>query len=187
MCGRFLMDEPALVSSKKIARIPDWIQQEIHFGDIYPSMPSLVLVDHDGQLEGRLEVFGAFQEKMNKRIINARSETVQEKWMFRHAFHHDRCVVPCGRFYEWSPEREKVSFFLQDQTMYLAAVSLEDSFVILTRPANASVDDVHHRMPVIFNADQAVRWVTDEQAACQLLNQPGPQLENDRPQAITLF
>ncbi len=174
------MNEPALTASKKIAVIPEWIQEEIHFGDIYPSMPSLVLVGHDGHLEGKMEFFGAWQEKMKKRIINARSETVGEKWMFRHAFHHDRCVIPCGRFYEWTPDKEKVGYSLPDQTMFLGALSLGDDFVILTRAANASVEDVHHRMPVIFNEEQAKSWVLDDQAAASLLDLNGPQLENDR-------
>jgi len=34
-------------------------------------------------------------------VINARSETLQERPMFRHLLDRNRCIIPADGFYEW--------------------------------------------------------------------------------------
>lgn len=182
MCGRFMINEEAYFQAASIAQIPAWIQGELHFGEIYPSMPSLVLVQNPdtGTLEGRIYTFGYIYERNGKKqqIINARSETVAEKWMFKKAFKTSRAAVVCSRFFEWDPEKQKVAFFEPGAAMYLAALVLEDGFVILTKEANPSVQLYHHRMPVIFDAAQAKAWITQPQLAPALMETASPMLEH---------
>src|SRR3984885_9515726 len=45
--------------------------------------------------------FWAKDPKIGSRMINARSETVDSKPAFRHAFKRRRCLLPAGGYYEW--------------------------------------------------------------------------------------
>ena len=47
-------------------------------------------------------------------IINAKSEGVLEKKMFRESMLHRRCAVPAKGFYEWNPQKEKYRFTRTD-------------------------------------------------------------------------
>ena len=38
---------------------------------------------------------------IGSRMINARAETAADKPAFRHAFRHNRCLIPADGFYEW--------------------------------------------------------------------------------------
>lgn len=183
MCGRFLILENSLQQAETIAEIPAWIQGELRFGEIFPSMPALVLKENAAKngLVGDIMKFGYLYEAKNRRIINARAETVEEKWMFKRAFAKNRVVVVCTRFYEWDAIKQKVSFYEPGETMYLGALAIDDAFVILTKEANASVADFHHRMPVIFNGAQARAWVEDKDLASALLKSVSPMLEHDIP------
>jgi len=46
--------------------------------------------------------FWAKESKVGVRMINARSETIQEKGSFKHAFAKRRCIIPADGFYEWT-------------------------------------------------------------------------------------
>ncbi len=182
MCGRFLLNEEAYQEAKSIAHIPDWIQEKLRFGEIYPTNEALVLQKskQDAGLEGAVLKFGYAYTRPNETrkqlILNARAETVETKWMFRRAFERDRVVVVASAFYEWSKEKQKVAYYEPGQTLYLAAIAKEDGFIILTKGANDSVKDVHHRMPVILDGVQAKAWVENPDLAKALMETVSPQL-----------
>lgn len=178
MCGRFLIDTQAVQSAMRIASVPNWIQGELELKTIYPSTPSLILQAGKEGLEGVMMPFGYYCPSMKKRLINARAETAQQKWMFRHAFLHHRCAAVCAQFYEWDSAKNQIAFALPDQPLYLACVAIEDSFVILTRPANKSMAPFHHRMPVCLGQEQVQAWIEDVDQARTLLEEAGPWLEH---------
>ena len=66
------------------------------------------------------------------------------------------------------------------EVLYLAGLYRdfdgERRFVILTRPADASIADVHDRMPVILREDQLDAWVRDSRQTEFLLTQQAPPL-----------
>lgn len=184
MCGRFLFGEEAYLNAAAIAHMPQWIQEELHFGEIYPSQSALVLKKNqngDG-LEGAVMKFGYSYTRAGsdrkQLIINARSETVDSKWMFRWAFLHERVVVVASAFYEWTADKQKVTYYEPDQTLYIGAIAKDDGFVILTKEANASVRDVHHRMPVLFDTAQAKIWVERDDLAKDLMDTVSPLLDH---------
>jgi len=88
-----------------------------------------------------------------------------------------RCVIPSTGFYEWAKTDAKTKckyqFNAPDSPMlYMAGIYTDnpsrakdeiiaERFVVLTRVANASVRDIHDRMPVILRKDELVRWLTD--------------------------
>lgn len=189
MCGRFLMNEEAVEAVSEFARIPEAIQGHFDLGMIFPSNPSIIIWDDDGGFSCTVKKFGYFYEKMKKRIINARAETVTEKWMFRQAFQKQRCLIPCALFYEWDAQKQRISFFENGQrVLYLAGFWMEDGFVILTTQANASVAPYHHRMPLVLDQKQASDWLTSTDEAARLLKLIPPQLDHRfQYENLTLF
>lgn len=176
MCGRFLIDESAFEQASKIAVIPEWIQEELKFGNIFPSQNALVLADAGGHLQGELMPFGFYSQSMKKRIINSRAETASQKWMFRHALKTSRCAAVCSLFYEWDAQKQMISFFEKDrEAMYLAGIVIENQLILLTVAANPSVSPYHHRMPLVLNAGQAKEWILSSQETEAFLHyQPQP-------------
>ena len=51
-------------------------------------------------------------------MINARSETVEEKKTFSKAFRETRCVIPVSGFYEWDSEKRKLLFTAGDNDVF---------------------------------------------------------------------
>ncbi|HLS28720.1 MAG TPA: SOS response-associated peptidase [Opitutales bacterium] len=106
-------------------------------------------------------------------IINARSETVAVKPIFREAFRHRRCLLLADGFYEWKKQGgERQPFFctlVGDQPFAIAAIweewqeggSAKRGFCLLTTEANALMEPVHHRMPVLFTRKDAARWLAE--------------------------
>lgn len=114
-------------------------------------------------------------------MINARAETICEKPMFRRSIAAQRCVIPATSFYEWDAARHEYQFELPGEPLYLAGiydnVDGANRFVILTTAPNASMWDIHDRMPLILRREQIRPWLTDPEAALQLLTSTPPLLE----------
>lgn len=115
------------------------------------------------------------------RMFNARAETVDTKPSFRAAFKRRRCLVAADGFYEWTPRDRGHRPFLFRPTRgtLLAFAGLFEewqgeggecieSCTVLTADANADLEGVHHRMPVILAPDQLAEWL-DPSASPELL------------------
>jgi putative SOS response-associated peptidase YedK len=109
------------------------------------------------------------------KLINARSETVAEKAAFRDAFRRRRCLIPADGFYEWAAvpgEKHKRPhhFRMRDGRPFTFAGLGErwhgeggpeplETCAILTTGANAVVQPVHERMPVILLPADYAAWL----------------------------
>ncbi|SFR36492.1 Putative SOS response-associated peptidase YedK [Yoonia tamlensis] len=100
--------------------------------------------------------------------FNARIEEAAQKPSFRAVWRHGRCLIPVGGYYEWqSQDGHKVPHAIlshsNDPTLWCAGLASrwQDllTCTMLTRAANADVSDVHHRMPVILDADERAAWL----------------------------
>ncbi len=108
-----------------------------------------------------------------KPLINARSETVNEKPSFRKAFQRKRCIIPANGFYEWKSfdNKKNIPFYIRllDQDLFGMAGIFEThtsddgtdlhTFAILTTEANALMQPLHNRMPVILRQDDYNVWL----------------------------
>ena len=121
-----------------------------------------------------------------KLLINARAESVKDRPTFADSFAGRRCALPAAGFYEWDKKKEKVIFTLPDSPiLYLAGIyrpyGAENRFVVLTREANASMEPVHDRMPLILTGDEVLPWVSDAAKAGDILTKELPMLKAERP------
>jgi len=134
--------------------------------------------------------YWAEDPKSATKPINARSESVATRPMFRKLIETRRCVVPVDGFYEWqkTPAGRMPHYvrLAEDAPMLLAALwdrwqrgdaAPIESFTILTTPANALLEGLHDRIPAIIDRADLARWLdrgNRDVAAAAALLEPFP-------------
>ena len=130
-----------------------------------------------------------------KPLINARSESVDERPAFRDAFRERRCLVPADGFFEWQVAESgpKIPYRIcrKNRGLFAMAGIWEAwtdpasgqrliSFAILTTDANNLLRPIHDRMPVILDDADRARWIaptsTPEEAKTLLKAPPDDAL-----------
>ncbi len=113
---------------------------------------------------------------IGNRMINARAETVAEKPSYRSAYKHRRCLILASGFYEWRKDNTgKTPYFITtaDESPFALAGIWEhwlskesgealQTTTIITAAANEFMTNLHHRMPVILQAEGADRWLSGD-------------------------
>jgi putative SOS response-associated peptidase YedK len=117
--------------------------------------------------------------KIGYSTFNARAETVASRPAFRAAWlAHRRCLVLAGGFYEWRrTDRQPFFVTLSERDagpMTFAGLWDEKvgrdgevlrSCTIITTHANALMQTIHDRMPVILGAEQWAAWLDEAPVA----------------------
>ena len=187
MCGRYFWTDDA--EDAFLEDFPDLAGavRRLRAGDYTPGMSAAAIAAGTGSgicAEQLLWGFPGFDK--GKLLINARAESVKDRPTFADSFAERRCALPAAGFYEWDKKKEKVIFTLPDKPiLYLAGVyrpyGAEIRFVVLTREANASMEPVHDRMPLILSGEEVIPWVSDAAKAGDLLTKELPMLKAERP------
>lgn len=113
--------------------------------------------------------------------INARSEEISAKPMFRTAVQKRRCLVPADGYYEWHrlSEAVKTPYHIQKKgggPFFIAGIYEHandirpETYCILTTGANELTAKIHGRMPVILDDDSARAWLEDGDLKGEALN-----------------
>jgi putative SOS response-associated peptidase YedK len=159
-------------------RDPDALEELGPRYNVAPTQPVTVVVQRD---EGRfieLHKWGlvpawADSSAAGARMINARAETVATTPAFRASFLRWRCVIPADGFYEWRRDGKNRKPFLihaaDDRPLAFAGLWapwrdpstgewLLSASVVTTR-ANATVGQLHDRMPAILSSDEWPLWL----------------------------
>ena len=113
-------------------------------------------------------------------LINARSESIATRPVFRDAFRRRRCLIPADGFYEWSAGgtgRQAFHVARRDGNPFAFAGLWEPergagtpaSCVILTTEPNDLLRPIHDRMPVIVERADYDRWLAPEDARPEAL------------------
>lgn len=194
MCGRYILytdDE-----QKEIRSIVDEVNRkhnvELKKGDIYPSQVAPVYWAQEGQMTLDLMKWGYRIPTMKRLIINARSETVTEKRLFKKDFQEHRCLIPATGFYEWDKNKSKHLFSGDEPLIYMGGIFRENveskEFSILTHESSGPVAAIHDRMPVIIAKEHLIDFLNDEQAASELLSMVLPLTDTvQSDEQLTLF
>lgn len=172
MCGRYLLDMPGATIAAALGAIdrtegfqPTWNaapSQLLPVMGVSPETGERTLLK---MLWGLVPAWAASSDRPVKPQINARSETIFERPMFRAAIRRRRCIVPVSGFYEWSRvagAAAKVPYCIRPADhglMQLAGIyeSWKDAsgarvstFAIVTCEASDQLHPVHHRSPVML-------------------------------------
>lgn len=164
MCGRYFLDLKALAQLEQ--RIDYQFERELLAKDYYPGNHVPMIVNSNNKLQMQIIKWG-FKAFDHKLIINARSETLLEKVMFKNEVLEHRCIIPVSGFYEWDQHKHQFTFINEDnQLMFLAGiyriVEGQREMVIITTAANESMLGIHQRMPLILTAKQMQGWLGDD-------------------------
>lgn len=154
-----------------------------HINPIYPRYnitpgQGLLTVIHDGSNYRAGELHWGFvppwskDEKIGYSLTNARSESIHEKPTFKSSFEKKRCSILVNGFYEWQrSEKQKVPYLFQVEEGSLFSIagiwtsyvrndgSKLHSCAVITTEANALMQPIHHRMPVILSKEGEQEWL----------------------------
>ena len=137
--------------------------------EIAPTDKSPIITSNDEEIAFELGKFGFEKWDGKGVIINARSETILEKSMFKKHITNGRCVVPASGYYEWKLSKEgknkKIKHMIKDKAsnlLFMAGLWREGKdgreFVVITKDPVGIVTEIHDRMPVILRVDQIEAW-----------------------------
>jgi putative SOS response-associated peptidase YedK len=113
----------------------------------------------------------AKDEKIGYKLINARSESILEKPVWKNIVRKNRCLIPANGFYEWKKtESGKIPYFIHlanDQLFSFAGIwetwihkgHVWNTYSIITTKPNRDMKDIHDRMPVILTKDEESAWL----------------------------
>ncbi len=211
MCGRFTLRTPATVLIKHF-------QLDVH-GDrqlplleprynIAPTQEILVVRSDpaDGRRRADTMRWGLIpswstdpKPGSGPPMINARSETLAEKPMFRSAVRRRRCLIPADGFYEWQESAsgargKKQPYYIHrpdggpfafaglwetwtqkgERSPDSARLTIE-SCTIVTTEANSTLSELYERMPVVLAPPDYDAWLdskVEDPAAIQHLLAP---------------
>lgn len=175
MCGRFTQTFAVdyLAGFFKLAQMPDELPPRYNIAPTQ-NVPVIVLADQRKLVMMRWGLIPAWaQDKsIGQRMINARSETLNQKPAFRTALKKRRCLVVADGFYEWAKlgtKKQPIYVRLQSREPFGFAGLWETwrtpeneeikSTTIVTCPANDLIQSFHPRMPVILPREHHDRWL----------------------------
>ncbi len=162
--------------------------------NICPTTQIDIIRERDGRRElvsARWGLVPSWWKKPLKELpatFNARSDTVAEKPMFRGAFRARRCIIPASGYYEWRKGEDggrEPHYFTRADKAILSLAGLWEEWVdpasgevvtsatIIVTDASQDLSHIHHRMPVILEADQISDWLSGKS---------GPELLNPSPE-----
>ena len=171
MCGRFEL-------TTNFENLPNILKQDYPIGLdtkyepqnlIRPADPILV-IKNEGRIKTTFMSWGFISpwakdpfDKKRPRPFNARSETVEEKKLFKGSWEHKRCLIPANGFFEKQYRIRKDNY----ETFWLGGIwskwsspdgaELESCCILTTEP-NALVKPLHYRMPVVVPNRYEEQW-----------------------------
>tara|TARA_R110000824_G_scaffold99883_5_gene237479 strand:- start:15538 stop:16200 length:663 start_codon:yes stop_codon:yes gene_type:complete len=145
--------------------------------NICPTQMVPVCVNRAGQrllqpMQWGLVPHWAKDTKYAARMINARTETLEEKPSFKPLLGKHRCIIPVSGFYEWQRHGQTKTPYKVErsdhQTMLLAGLWTHndqldiDSYAVITTAAPANFAAIHDRAPAILEQSDIDTWLESD-------------------------
>jgi putative SOS response-associated peptidase YedK len=191
MCGRYASSLPpeAIRALFRTTGAPPNIAPS---WNVAPTQNAMVIRRHPETGERRLDLLRwglvpHFTKDLQavRKPINARSEAAAGSGIFRGALASRRCLVPADAFYEWkamADGKQPYAIARWDGAPLAFAGIWEGwrdpfgevmrTFAILTTSANATMQQLHGRMPVILEAADWPAWLGEVEGDAPALMRP---------------
>ena len=165
MCGRFTQTKTRQEVLEHLAGIE---LPPLFHGRYNVAPTQTVAMIHQNNPSQAIQTSWGFDNPRGGIVINARSETLLQKPMFKDLVASNRCLIPADGFYEWKG-KEPHYFQLPDHELFaFAGLFRNGRCVILTRAADNNMRGIHDRMPIILRRPDWGQW----RARYQLLEPP---------------
>ena len=172
MCGRFTLDiderfYPRFNLDRVLIEFPSSY-------NIAPGQSSVVILNNNEDKNKPVIMKWGLAPSDKFQIINAKIETLDEKFFFKKLIDSKRCIVPASGFYEWKQivnDKKEPMYIKPEDDSYFAFAGLYDEFIepktntnyfgftiITTRP-NKLIGSIHDRMPLILNKEFESIWL----------------------------
>ena len=194
MCGRMAVTLPHDAMAQIFAAAPANTLPEVPNYNVCPTVDVAIVTSAEGQRRVQAMRWGLIPHWYKKPnggplLINARSETIAEKPAFRAAARERRGLIVASGFYEWTKDAEggrdpwyitrsdaaPLAFAAVWQDWRQEDGSMLPTCAIVTTAANAAMQDIHHRMPVILEPDDWPLWLGEAGKGAATLMQAAPQ------------
>lgn len=176
MCGRFSLTTELDVLLERFQIEQTRIDIDTPRFNIAPTqqVPTVIRAGESnrmGTLRWGLIPFWAKDPSISNKLINARSETADQKASFKHALKKRRCLILSDGFYEWRRTKDrKIPMRIQvrnGEPFAMAGLwekwhdntSTIYTCTILTTEANELMAEIHNRMPVILTKETESIWL----------------------------
>ncbi|HEX4806854.1 MAG TPA: SOS response-associated peptidase [Conexibacter sp.] len=178
MCGRYTLASTTPAQLRARFPLGESVRIAQRF-NVAPGDDVLAVVMREGGPTGALLRWGlvppwAEDPSVGFRMINARAETVADKPAYRAPFERGRCLIVADGFYEWQREGPRQPFHVtKDGGAPFAFAGIRTAWrdprqpdgellrscAIITTAANAVVQHIHPRMPVILDRADEEAWL----------------------------
>lgn len=150
--------------------------------EIYPSEQVPVIVHNPKESARKIgQMHWGFKTNYSsKLLINARSETIDQKPTFKDSFYQRRLLIPFTDYFEWKgPKGNKTKYRFSvkgDQPYAFAGIydkfKIEDQtqwrFSLITTEPNQKAAEIHNRMPAILAGEKLETWLNPESETTSL-------------------
>ena len=166
MCGRFSL-------SSSLEELKNEFSNEISGNfpakyNISPGQNSVVISLKKNNFFLNQIHWGFKIPKLGKLVINARSETINEKPLFKNLLQQNRCLIPANSWFEWDNEK-KPYLIKHNKNDIIAFAGLhrfeankENSFVIITAEAEKNLKNIHFRTPLVIKKENYLLWLGND-------------------------
>ncbi|PWM43618.1 MAG: hypothetical protein DBX47_06945 [Clostridiales bacterium] len=183
MCGRYTINtEDEVIEMREILQEISmrFTREELAAScgnELYPTCTAPIITQ---QKELILSKWGFSKWDGKGVVFNAKSETLEKSRFFAPYLKTGRCIVLANAYFEWhkinnkSTEKYKI-FSAEDRPLYMAGIMRpgtdgDPEYAVITREAAENINFIHDRMPLIFNENDLVSWLTDKDEYINLLN-----------------
>jgi putative SOS response-associated peptidase YedK len=177
MCGRKTLSRD-INSIIEEMNIEEWQDSDIYQPryNIAPTQYSPVIIDkvvrHAKLMRWGLIPNWATDSSIGPKLINARSETLLQKPSFQNLVPSRRCVIISDGYFEWkrTSGRSIPYYIYHSENKLLPMAGLWDiwknpsgenifSYTVITTKPTPSIEEIHHRMPVILDSESIDLWI----------------------------
>ena len=137
MCGRYVITNP-VAKTKKIVKSAIKVDDiENYNAHPYQELPVIKKYINGNTLEKlKWGIVPSWAKKKDfKPLINARLETINDKFSFKKLIKITRCIVVADGFYEWKrDEKSKIPYYLfrkDKKLIFMAAIYANNQFCII--------------------------------------------------------
>lgn len=187
MCGRFYIATED--TAGELQQIIDSLQRKngpaIKTGEIFPTDVAAVIANNRALMPTPFAMKWGYSLQNSRPVINARSETADQKPLFRDGMEQRRCLIPASWYFEWErSNNHKIKNAIKtagSSMIYMAGIyrifNGAPEFTILTREPADCICHIHDRMPVILPQEVTKDWLNTRFNAHDVLRSAALNME----------